>query len=78
MPRANERPIAFTPPMECLAVERLPEGDEWVFELKLDGYRTQAIRDGRGVRLLSKNGKDLSKKYPHVVRALGGALMVDT
>lgn len=35
--------IAFTPPMECLPVERLPEGDEWVFELKLDGFRAQAV-----------------------------------
>jgi bifunctional non-homologous end joining protein LigD len=64
--------------MECLPVERLPEGDGWIFELKLDGYRAQALRDAKGVRLLSKNGKDFSKKYPHVVRALDRALMIDT
>ena len=36
-------PILFTPPMECLLVKTLPEGPEWVYELKLDGYRAQAI-----------------------------------
>ena len=78
MPRVSERTIAFTPPMECLPVDRLPESDEWIFELKLDGYRAQGIRDAKGVRLLSKNGKDFSKKYPHVVRGLEKALVMDT
>jgi len=59
--------IAFTPPMECLPVTRLPEGTDRVYELKLDGYRAQAICEKDGVRLLSRNGKDLSKKYPGVV-----------
>jgi bifunctional non-homologous end joining protein LigD len=51
--------------MECLPVARLPEGAEWIYELKLDGYRAQAIRDSKGVRVLSRNGKDLTRKYPH-------------
>ena len=50
----------------------------WVYELKLDGYRAQAIRDGAGVRLLSKRGKDLGKKYPLVTRDLLKALEVGT
>jgi hypothetical protein len=36
--KAGPARIELTPPMECLAVDRLPEGDEWVYELKLDGY----------------------------------------
>lgn len=55
--------IPFTPPMECLPVGKLPEGDVWVYQLKLDGYRPQAIRDQSGVRLLSRNGKDFYRKY---------------
>ncbi len=70
--------LAFTEPMECLAVARLPEGPEWVYELKLDGYRAQAIRDVRGVRLLSRNGKDLTKRFPLVVDAIMHAIDVDT
>lgn len=64
--------------MECLPVGRIPEGDAWVYELKLDGYRVQAIRDGAGVRLLSRKGKDLTKKYPLVTRDLLDAIKVDT
>jgi bifunctional non-homologous end joining protein LigD len=64
--------------MECLQVERLPEDDDWIYELKLDGYRAQGIRDSRGARVLSKNGKDLSKKFPAVATALDHALMEQT
>lgn len=78
MPRAISGTISFTPPMECQAAEYLPEGDEWVYELKLDGYRAQCIRDARGVRILSKNGNDLTRKFPAVVRAAEQALMDQT
>lgn len=78
MSHASKTTIPFTPPMECLAVARIPEGDAWVYELKLDGYRAQAIRDNMGVRLLSKNGKDFTKKYPHVTRDLLLAIEIDT
>ncbi len=78
MPQANKRTIQFIPPMECLPVDHLPEGDEWVYELKLDGYRSEGIRDTDGVRILSRNGNDVSKKYPRVVAALGSALMKQT
>ena len=70
--------IPFTPPMECLLVKKLPDGPEWVYELKLDGYRAQAIREADGVRLLSRNGKDLSKRFPRVVSDLTHALMPNT
>jgi ATP-dependent DNA ligase len=52
--------VPFTPPMECLSAERLPEREGWVYELKLDGFRAQAIRDSGGVELYSKNGKDFT------------------
>lgn len=70
--------IAFTPSMECLPVGNLPEGPGWVYELKLDGYRGQAIHDKRGVRILSRRGKDFSRKYPGVCTALKSALPLGT
>ena len=78
MPHASKTAISFTLPMECLSVARIPGGDAWVYELKLDGYRAQAIRDDAGVRLLSRRGKDLSKKYPLVMRDLLEAIDVGT
>jgi DNA ligase D-like protein (predicted ligase) len=70
--------ISFIPPMECLPVERLPEGEDWVYELKLDGYRSEGIRDANSVRILSKNGNDVSKKYPRLIAALERSLMEQT
>jgi bifunctional non-homologous end joining protein LigD len=64
--------------MECLPVNELPESPDWVYELKLDGFRGQGIRDRRGVHLLSRNGKDLSKKFPQVCAALMEALPLGT
>jgi ATP-dependent DNA ligase len=70
--------ISFTLPMECLPVSRLPDGPGWEYELKLDGYRAQAIRDRAGVRLLSRNGKDFARKFPGVLAALEEALPLGT
>ena len=78
MPRTSDTAIPFTPPMECLPVAKVPEGDSWVYELKLDGYRAQVIRDLNGVRLLSRNAKDLTRKYPLVSRDLFDAIGPDT
>src|ERR1700758_732712 len=77
-PHASNTTIPFTPPMECLPVLKIPVGNTWVYELKLDGYRAQAIHDRGGVRLLSRRGKDLSKKYPLVTRDLSEAIKVGT
>jgi bifunctional non-homologous end joining protein LigD len=66
--------LIFTEPMECLAVKSLPDGSQWVYELKLDGYRAQAICEAEGVRLLSRNGKDLTKRFHQVAAALTDAL----
>ncbi len=79
MTQGSHLEIPFTPPMECLPVDHLPDGPRrWVYELKVDGYRGQAIRDGRGLRLLSRNGKDFSKKFPAVFAAVHEALPAGT
>lgn len=59
----------FIPPMAAELVERLPEGDDWFYELKLDGYRALVIKNGAEVRLRSRNDKDLTRAYPEVVSA---------
>jgi bifunctional non-homologous end joining protein LigD len=64
--------------MECLPVNELPESPDWVYELKLDGFRGQGIRDKSGVHLFSRNGKDFSKKFPLVFAALKEALPLGT
>jgi ATP-dependent DNA ligase len=51
-------------------VERLPEGASWLYELKLDGFRAQAIKRRYQVRLRSRNDKDFNLRYPAIVQAL--------
>jgi bifunctional non-homologous end joining protein LigD len=47
----------------------LPRGAEWTYEVKWDGYRVVAVKDGARVRLFSRNLKDLTTAYPSVAKA---------
>ena len=67
MPAQHSQPPTFCEPMECLAVTKLPEGPEWLYEVKLDGYRAQVVRDSEGVRLLSRRGKTMDDQFPAVL-----------
>jgi len=60
-------PPSFIEPMKALPVEKLPEGD-WLYEVKLDGYRALAFKDGKEVRLISRNNKPFD--YPQLLDAL--------
>src|SRR5690242_7939054 len=58
--------LRFEPPMLATLVRALPEGPDWEYELKLDGYRLQAIKDGTEVRLYSRQGHDFTKKFARI------------
>jgi bifunctional non-homologous end joining protein LigD len=60
----------FRSPMLATLVDAPVEGDEWIFERKLDGVRLVAVRDGADVRLWSRNEVDNSATYPEVADAL--------
>lgn len=57
-------------PMEARLVETLPDGPDWAFEPKWDGFRCLAFRDGGEVALWSKSGKPLDRYFPDIVAAL--------
>src|SRR5215471_12361100 len=58
---------AFIEPMKALSIEKLPEGD-WLYEIKHNGYRALAFKDGKNVRLVSRNKKAFD--YPQLLDAL--------
>jgi bifunctional non-homologous end joining protein LigD len=56
-------------PMAAQPVTKLPEGDDCLYELKLDGYRALVLKDGARVQIRSRNDKDLTRMYPRVAAA---------
>ena len=51
-------------------MEKIPEGDLWTYEVKLDGYRLVTVKTGGKVTLYSRRGTDLSKRFECVTAGL--------
>jgi bifunctional non-homologous end joining protein LigD len=59
----------FVTPMAARVVDTLPEGSDWLYEVKFDGYRALVIKNGSRVEIRSRNEKDLTAAYPGVAAA---------
>jgi DNA ligase D-like protein (predicted ligase) len=66
LPKAR---LDFIKPMLARPVERLPSGGNWVYELKLDGYRALVLKKRGAVTLFSRRGNNLTGRYPTIARA---------
>ena len=60
----------FLPPELAQETEAPPEGTGWLHELKLDGYRMQARKSGRGVQMLTRSGLDWTYRVQAVADAV--------
>jgi len=71
IPGARKAPMPeFLPPQLATLVEEPPKGEEWLHELKFDGYRMLCHLNHGKARFLSRNGKDWTEKFPSLSDAL--------
>jgi ATP-dependent DNA ligase len=61
--------LKFVPPQLPRLVETPPESDDWIHEIKYDGYRTQVIIDWDGARAYTKTWIDWTSRYWPIVTA---------
>lgn len=61
----------FVEPMKALSMEEPPSHGDWLYEIKFDGFRAIALKAGQTARLISRNEKDFSGKFPDLVEAIG-------
>jgi bifunctional non-homologous end joining protein LigD len=60
----------FIDPMKPKLLDEPPTSGEWSYELKFDGFRTQAVKNGAKVKLISRNENDLTNKFESIAEAL--------
>jgi bifunctional non-homologous end joining protein LigD len=60
----------FVAPCLATLVAAPPTGDEWVHEIKFDGYRIQARIDGDNIKMLTRGGLDWTKRFGDLPAAL--------
>jgi ATP-dependent DNA ligase len=63
-------PLGFVPPCLPTKAPQPPSGDAWLHEIKHDGFRVIARKDGDRVRLYSRPGNDMTHRFPLIVEAL--------
>jgi ATP-dependent DNA ligase len=56
--------------MECLPVLKVPDGPEWTYEIKLDGYRLEVVRTSSETTLYSRRQNVLNRKFHYIAKAL--------
>ena len=69
--------IGFVPPALCTPIDAPPKGDQWLHEIKYDGYRLQAAVSGASVRLYTRTGLDWTSKFGQIASALGALGLKD-
>jgi|HubBroStandDraft_6_1064221.scaffolds.fasta_scaffold24498_10 ATP-dependent DNA ligase len=62
--------VGFIEPCLPSAAKAPPIGAGWIHEIKHDGFRIMARRDGAGVRLITRNGNDFTKRFPLAAAAV--------
>jgi ATP-dependent DNA ligase len=69
--RPRALPVGFIAPCLPKRAPQPPSGAIWLHEIKWDGFRVIARKEGKRIRLYSRPGNDLTHRFPLIVEALG-------
>lgn len=61
---------SFISPQLATLVDKPPEGEQWLHEIKFDGYRILVFKDGSKITLKSRNNKDWTSSFPALVNSI--------
>lgn len=80
--RVTKNPFGVANVQLAKLVNTIPKGEDWLYELKYDGYRVMAFVEGNSARLMTRNGKDFTARFQNVAASLmdwaaGRALVLD-
>jgi bifunctional non-homologous end joining protein LigD len=70
----------FVKKMDCVAVQRIeqiPSGEEWIREVKWDGYRVCVVKKADGVAIRTKSNQEPSARYKHIGESLSASRLPD-
>lgn len=66
----TRRAVGFVEPCLPSPAKCPPSGPGWIHEIKHDGFRIMARRDGDGGRLITRNGNDFSRRFPFIAQTV--------
>ena len=66
----GRRLVGFIEPCLPSPAKLPPSGPDWIYEIKHDGFRIMARRDTAGVRLITRNGNDFTRRFPLAAAAV--------
>lgn len=67
--KKKSQPTEFKPQLATLGTS-VPTGDNWLHEMKFDGYRILAFFEQGKIRLVTRNGNDWTRRFPTLAKAL--------
>jgi bifunctional non-homologous end joining protein LigD len=67
---APQHRLKFVEPMKARTATAPPDDGRWLYEVKFDGFRVLAVKNGNAVELWSRNKKRLDERFPEVVQAV--------
>jgi ATP-dependent DNA ligase len=65
-------PPAWIKPQLAALAEKVPNGPDWLHEIKFDGYRMHARLDAGRTQILTRRGNDWTEKYPAIAKSIAG------